>query len=296
MTPLHFRTTIKMNQGWLKRVFGGENQNIDSLQVPYGELLFQFVSRRSDAEYARSQFALILRVAAEYGGIGARLQHGFGQFVFPMQVNDITLERGIQDLQAKLRMGVLRSSGPVVETPFDLRKLVSLTFEISKSQLNAFTTERTHIGKTNKREKNRYIPCAFDLRYKGTGNFGMRQWLKGKGWKETTDPQKLEELDILLGPRSQWGRGNNQGQIDDDFRTASRVFFGMPYQKPESKEVYILRVWAFLPPELQHRLPTPQALIAMLEEYMRHVFDTKAQKISAVLGKDILEQGAGGTK
>jgi CRISPR-associated protein Cmr1 len=296
MTPLHFRATIRMNQGWLKRVFGGENKNIDSLQVPYGDLKLQFIPRRYDAEYAKSQFTLILRVAAEYGGIGARLQHGFGQFLFPPQLNDISLTQGLQDLQVKIQRGVLRSGGPIVETPFDLRNFVSLTYEIQKQQLNAFTTERAHIGNVGKRGEGRYIPCVFDLRYKGTGNFGMRQWLKSKGWKETTNPKRLEELDILLGPRSQWGKGNNQRQIDDELRTASRVFFGMPYLKPNSHNTYILRVWAFWPSELQSRLATPEELKTLLEGYIEYVFDKKANKVSESLGKDILEQVSGGAK
>ena len=294
-TPLHFRTTLKMNQGWLKRVFGGENQNIDSLQAPYGELRFQFIPRRHDTDYAKSQFALILHIAAQHGGIGARLQHGFGQFVFPPELGEITLEEGLQDLQAKIQKGVLRSSGLAVDTPFDLRNFVSLTYEIPRTRLDAFTRDQAHIGKADKKSENRYIPCAFDLRYKGTGNLGMRQWLKkGKGWKETTNPEQLEELDLLLGPRSQWGKGKNQRRIDDDFRTASRVFFGMPYLKQGSQDTYILRVWAFWPPELKSRLATPQDLKALLDGYVQHVFGKEAKKVLETLGEDILQVVGGG--
>jgi len=296
MTPLHFRTSIRMNQDWLKRIFGGKSENIDLLQVPYGSLKFYFISRRYDAEYARSQFALILHVAAEYGGIGARLQHGFGQFLFPLELNDISLTQGLQDLQAKIQKGFLRATGPVVETPFDLRNFVSITYEIPGTRLNAFKEDRTHIGKEDKKRETHYIPCAFDLRYKGKGKFGMRRWLKDQGWKETTNPKGLEELDILLGPRSQWGKGNNQSQIDDELRTASRVFFGMPYLKQGSQDTYILRVWAFWPSELQSRLATPGELKTLLEEYIKHGFDAEAKKVSESLGKDILEQASGGTK
>lgn len=295
-TPLHFRTTIRMNQGWLKRVFGGENQNIDSLKIPYGDVRLQFIPRRQDAEYAKTQFVLILRIAAEYGGIGARMQHGFGQFQFPPELAEIGPKQGWQDLQEKLQSGFLRSTGTAVDTPFNLPNLVSLTFEIPNSKFAAFMRDNTHIGASQKRAEQGYIPCVFDLRYKGSDKWGMRQWLKGKGWKETTDPQKLEELDILLGPRSQWGRSNEQRQIDDEFRTASRVFFGMPYQKEGSKNVYILRIWAFWSPELQHRLPDVQALKALLEEYVQHAFGNGARKLSEMLGKDILAQAAGGAK
>ncbi len=295
-TPLHFRSTIKMNRGWLNLVFGGENQNIDSLQVPYGDLRLQFIPRRQDAEYAKTQFALILRVAAEYGGIGARMQHGFGQIVFPPEFNDISITKGLQDLQAKIHSGFLRSNGTIIDTPFDLCNLASLTFEIPKSEFNVFERENTHIGAFQKRGEERYIPCVFNLRYKGSGNWGMRQWLKDKGWKETTRPECLEELDLLLGPRSKWGKGENQREIEYEVRTASRVFFGMPYRKQGCENVYVLRVWAFLPPELQSRLSDAQALKTLLEEYIQHAFGKKARKVSESLGKDIVAQALGGTK
>jgi len=298
MTPLHFRTTLRMNQGWLKRVFGGENQNIDSSQVPYGELRFQFIPRRHDydADYAKSQIALILRIAAQYGGIGARLQHGFGQFIFPPQLDEISLDKGLQELQAKIQKGFLRANGPVVDTPFDLRNFVSITYEIPSAELDAFTKDTAHIGKADKRGEKCYIPCAFDLRYKGSGNLGMRQWLKSKGWRETTDPKQLEELDLLLGPRSQWGKGRSQGQIGDDLRTASRVFFGMPYLKQDSHNTYILRVWAFWPPELKPRLAAPQDLKALLDEYVQDALGKEVKKVSELLGEDILKQVSGGSR
>jgi CRISPR-associated protein Cmr1 len=296
MTHLHFRTTLKMNQDWFKCVFGGEKQNIDSLQAPYGELRFQFIPRRYDAEYAKSQFALILHIAGQYGGIGARLQHGFGQFVFPPELINITLQKGWEDLQAKIQMGFLRTDGHVVDIPFDLRNFVSITYEISSAKLSAFTKNQAHIGNADKTSEKRYIPCAFDLRYKGTGKFGMRQWLKGKGWRETTDPKRLEELDLLLGPRSQWGKGKNQRRIDDDSRTASRVFFGMPYLKQGSQDTYILRVWAFWMPELKSLLATSRELKTLLEDYIKHVFGTEAKKVSESLGEDILKQASGGAK
>jgi len=293
MTPLHFRTTLKMNQGWLKRVFGGDNQNIDSLQVPYGTLTFQLIPRRYDADYAISQIALILHIAAEYGGIGARLQHGFGQFVFPPELSDISLESGLAQLKTKIQEGFLRSSGSTVNTPYNMSNFVSMTFEIYENALGNFMQKESHVGTFRMQQERRYIPCAFDLRYKGSGKFGMRQWLKGEGWKETKNPKALEELDWLLGPRSQWGSGGNTNSIDDELRTASRVFFGMPYQKSAAQGIYILRIWTFLPHEIRHKLSDIQALKNLVEEYMRFAFGDKAQLVSSTFGKDIL---AGGTK
>lgn len=122
----------------------------------------------------------------------------------------------------------------------------------------------------------------------------MRQWLKQQGWKETSDPEQLEELDLLLGPRSQWGRGQKQGQIDDELRTASRVFSGMPYQKPDNKDVYVLRIWAFWPPELRNRLNDAQALKNLLEEYIKYAFGSQPRKVSETFGQTILGNNPGG--
>ncbi len=289
-TFLHFRTTLRMNQDWLKCVFGGESQNIDSLKVPYGNIRLQFIPRRQDADYAKSQFALILRVAANYGGIGARVQHGFGQFVFPNELEGVSLSEGITQLRQKIEAGFLRSEGPAIDTPFNMQNFVSLIYQVPKDKdaLSVFMRDSIHVGSPSKKQESAYIPCIFDLRYKGKGKLGLRKWLKGKGWKETTDPKKWEELDLLLGPRSQWVKDGAQRQVDDDYRMAGRVFFGMPYRK-EGDDLYVIRVWAFWIPELQKHLSTPEALVELLDEYMQQVFPNVQPTIT--LGKAILEGG-----
>lgn len=287
-TPLHFRTTVPMNKGWLKRVFGGQKQSIDTIKVPYGNLSFQLISRRYDEAYAKSQFALVLHLAAAYGGLGARLQHGFGQILFPDELNHIGLTDGLQPLQAIIQQGFLRSTGPAMDTPFDLRNFIGLTYEFPQATFNAFTGEKFHVGDPQKKTETRYLPCAFDLRYKGQDNWGMRQWLKQRGWRETDDPKRLEELDLLLGPRAQWGRGNRQQQIKEDLRTAGRVFFSMPYQKDGK---YALRIWAFWPPELHNRLPAPDSLMSLCKGYIQEVF--REQPISTFFGSDILSAQGG---
>lgn len=290
-TPLHFRTTLPMNKGWLTRVFGGQKQSIDSIKVPYGRLTFQLVCRRYDDAYTKGQFALVLHLAAAYGGLGARLQHGFGQILFPDELNHISLTDGLQQFQAIIQQGFLRSTGPAADTPFDLKNFVGLTYEFPQVQFSAFTRGNSHVGSPQKEQETKYLPCVFDLRYKGQGNWGMRQWLKQKGWKESSNPHKLGELDLLLGPRSQWGRGNQQQQIKEDLRTAGRMFFSMPYQK-EGK--YALRIWAFWPPELYDRLPAPDSLMSLCKEYIQEVF--RVQPVSAIFGRDILKSAAGGSK
>ena len=286
-TPLHFCTTLLMNQGWLKRIFGS------TTQVPYGNVRFQFVTRRQDENYAKSQFALILRVAAEYGGIGARLQHGFGQ-VDPQLPSEmqVSIADGIKQLTAKLQPGELRSSGPRVETPFDFRNFVSLTYTVPDSALRDFVNARFLVG--TRPQSASYLPCVFDLRYKSRGKWGMRQWLKQKGWKESAKEDQLSELDLLLGPRSQWGPKGREKKIDEKLRTASRVFFGMPYQLPNGN--YHLHVFGFAPPDLQSpdgKSLTPEAMRDLCNEYMRYVFG-KVKPQNTIFGKDALNLANGG--
>jgi len=285
MTPLHFRTTLPMNGGWLQRVFGGKQGNIDSLKVPYGDLRFQFITRRWDEGYARNQFALALRVAADYGGIGARLQHGFGQVVFPPELSSISIAEGLAELKAKIRSSHLRSSGPAVKTPFNLSRFVTQTYYVPESDLSAFKTKEAHIGNSKKRAETHYLPCAFDLRYKGADKLGMRRWLKEeKGWHESNDPAKLAELDQLLGPRSQWGPRGKVKRIKEEQRRASSVFFSMPYLK--DSDTYVIRLWAFLPLELEDNSFGVSELADLCAEYMRYVFNVEPEPTT--FGKDIL--------
>jgi len=96
-TPLHFVTNLPMNEGWLKRVFGGEKQNIASLRVSFGNIRLRLVPRGYDVNYAIEQIVLALRLAADYGGMGARLQHGFGQVTLelPSELKSARIEDGL---------------------------------------------------------------------------------------------------------------------------------------------------------------------------------------------------------
>lgn len=299
-TPLHFRTTVSMNRNWLKSVFGVESQNIDWLRVPYGDLRFQFATRRYDEDFARSQFALALRVAAEYGGIGARLQHGFGQVVpeLPPEIK-VSLDEGLKQLIQKIQTGLLRHNGPKVDTPFDLSNFVSLSYEVPQSALNAFMWPKTqHVGSRQKESEQDYVPCAFDLRYKGGGNWGMRRWLKEqKGWRESGDPKELGPLDKLMGPRSQWGAKGKEKSIEDKLRTASRVFFGMPYRKDGKDGQYRLRIFGFAPQDIQTpqgETLTPETLRDLIMEYVQYAFSNpKLQPVYITLGKDLVARVKG---
>jgi len=285
-TPLHFRTSLSMNGNWLRRVFGGDTQDIDCFNVPFGAIRLRLVPRGYDADYAVAQIALALRVAADYGGLGARLQHGFGQveLELPEELQAISIKDSMQAL-AK-RLDTWERDGSESDTPYDLQNFVSQNYDVAESRLSDFTAPRSHVGSAQKRNETSYLPCAFDLRYKGRGNWGMRRWLKErKGWGESDDPKQLGRLDELLGPRSQWGRKGRVKAIDDKLRTASRVFFGMPYRS--GGDHYRIRLFGFAPSSVL----TPEELSALCQEYMKHVL--RVQPSGITFGRDLSPDSKG---
>ncbi len=256
-TKLEFLSALAMNRIWLEKVFHGVGH------VPYGNLEFVLTTRRQYEDYAVRQFALALQLAANLGGIGARTQYGFGQVTIGLPPKmEVGISEGIEELSIKLGLGVLRSSGPPVDAVFNISNLVSMEYKIPKQSLDSIIKK----GSNNTKD---YLPCAFDLRYKGSGKWGMRRWLKQEGWKESDSEDKLGELDLLMGPRSQWG-GHTVKKINENLRTAGKVFFGMPYRIKDDNH-YTLRIWAFWSPELKDRLQNPEELRNLCNNYVRYV-------------------------
>ena len=191
----------------------------------------------------------------------------------------MSITDGLQTLATQL--STWERDGRRNETPFDLRNFFSLTFDIPTTALSNFTRPRAHVGSSQKNTETAYLPCTFDLRSKGGDSWGMRRWLKEqRDWRESDDPKKLGPLDELMGPRSQWGRPGREKFIDDELRTAGRVFFSMPYLV--RNDTYRLRIFGLAPPHLL----APAELSNLCQEYMNHVLRISA--LSVVLGNDLI--------
>ena len=283
-TPLHFVTGVTMNKNWFETIFGGESKSIIGRRVSYGNIQLRLLPRGYDQEYAAGQFILALRLAAEYGGVGSWLQHGFGQVAVDVtpKDHDVDISTALQTLSQRLSQWPGPAPTASDPSPFNLRYFVSHTYELPRNKLHQF---RITVGTRPTKEPD-YMPCAFDLRYKGPGRLGMRRWLEEKGWQSSDDPKQLGPLDELMGPRSQWGPKGREKQIDNELRTGSRVFFGMPHRT--NGQTYQLRIFGFAPPALL----TPAKLSDLFQEYMGHAFDRKPNRV--VLGADLvsLAQGA----
>jgi len=280
-TALHFRTSINMNKNWINQVFDGENKNIKNLKVFHGEITFKFMLEKNDMDYIRSQLIMLFSFIAKYGGLGAKLQHGFGQIQIlePKSVNDDTLiNKGLEELSNKIQADEFYK-GEKVNTPYNLGNFVCLDYDLQQSSLTKFMQERAHIGNHSKLQEKGYLPCAFDLRYKGSGNFGMRNWL------ENTKKWKHREINMLMGVSEKKGE-----KLTAKDRAASRICFGMPYKL--GIDNYRLRIFGFTPPDILK----PNDLKTLCEEYMHYAFSTDHYNlVCATLGSDIIK-GLGGAQ
>ena len=130
--------------------------------------------------------ALGLRWAEANGGLGGKLQHGFGQvgdLKLPSEMAQTTIESGLQALAAKLDASDWRRKGPNVDTPYSLANFFHLAYALPATALHRCTRSDAHFGSAKQQAALNYLPCAFDLRYKGAGNLGLRRWLlEETGW------------------------------------------------------------------------------------------------------------------
>ncbi|TFH42993.1 MAG: type III-B CRISPR module RAMP protein Cmr1 [ANME-2 cluster archaeon] len=298
-SPLHFRTPVKMNQNWLTKIFGGESERIDNLDVFYGNLKFRFVFRGNDtdiADFFISQLLMLFQFISKYGSLGAKPQHGFGQVeIFDAKSSiDDSLNGGLKGLYELINSDKFKSvqNVEISYIPYDLQNFICLNYDLPKNLLKMFTQRDSHIGNNSKSSEDKYLPCVFDIRYKGKnkGKIGMRRWLKkDKDWTESDDPKQMGQIDQLLGPRSKWKLNGKDETIDEKCRTASRLCFGMPYKIDNEK--YRLRIFGFAPPSLEvtDKKMTPDILSAYCQEYMQHAFNS-VKPTNVISGKEIIER------
>ncbi len=300
--PLSFCSGIPSNRKWLSEMFGGENKNIEQVKVPFGNFTLRIVSLGRASERILKKLMLVLKVMEQYGGLGAKLQHGFGMFrvsKWPDNIDPSSIFDIIPDLKREIDLWPKKPTKPSLNPQWDLRKFVNLSFDLPKKSLEIFLESKSDVEKLDQQNERRYIPCALDLRYKGSASFGMREWLrKEKGWQETIKPKEWKDLDKLLGPRSQWRIGGRTIQIHEDWRRAGSLFFSMPYNSSSDVSKYILRIYGFVPPDLREvngHIFDLDALRDLILEYIRCVFGNEMQPTESHFGAEILSLGAGET-
>jgi hypothetical protein len=301
MTDLRFDTTLRPNQKWLSDLFGGEPATLAGVKVAYPRVGLRVTFRpglQRDVEMAAcTQLGLLIRFVAECGSLGARPQHGFGL------VRTVTLPSGIELLSGHEAVGELvgllqACRQPDAKrdraSPFDLRNFVKLEYELPASDLQRYVP-----AGAGKQGGSDYLPCAFDIRYDAVGRaggdgrgWGMRRWLRiAKGWTESEDANKgYGPIDLLFGPRSNWGQGPRSGSLDDANRRSGTLFFGMPYLIDGGS--YRLRIFGFAHPEVDTPAGklSPRTLATLCDEYVGYATEGRVRPVSPVFGVEVLGQ------
>ncbi len=247
--PLHFYTTLPANKRWLGSIFGGEKRNnrIDGMTVPFGKLRLDLVTRGQDDEYALGQFVWALEFAARNGGLGAKLQHGFGQvgLLTPLTQHTVVAEQKLKDRLREFRSHTNDPTYPTRQQFFSYQRMISAKHSVLTTILAAERIGSAPPAST-------FVPCVFDLRYKGEADgkqLGFRQWLVEQEWAK-------QDITALLG--------ETRARRDEE-RAASRIYFGMPWQNKRGD--YTLRVFGFVPPSLDTK-----KVNAEVKAYLNYLF------------------------
>lgn len=281
-TPLHFRSSTKTNENWLQKIFAGNLQKIDDLNVFYGTINLEFLLTGNDTTFVRSQLIMLFSFMSKYGALGAKIQHGFGQILIlepSQEAKHDTIKGGLNILSKRIHAGEFCQEVTPADGPYDLRNFVCLDYDLPEDPLKIFINRKSHLGNSSKLSERKYVPCSFDLRYRGEGNFGMRNWLKAtkrrEGWNH-------DHVNKLMGTSPRGG-----DTLSEEDRTSSCVSFGMPYKLDDGD--YRLRIFGFAPPDILK----PEELKDLFEEYMYYAIGNGCNPKCATFGKEILEQVGG---
>ena len=285
--PLHLRSTIAANASWFDLILAGKEKRykVKDHRVFYWPDYRPALRLRMEgygAEYALSQLAMLLGFVESHAGLGAKLQHGFGQvsLQLPQSLAETGWEGGLANLHKALKSLPFRQGKNRPQAP-SLKRFFWLEYELEPEVLEVFIKASHRRGRdTLGDERPPYIPVAFDLRYKGQWEdkmVGLRRWLE---WQQKW-PQPT--VDAVMGPSPKGGR-----KLTDEERQSSRVFFSMPLL---DGEVYRLRIFGFVPPG--EKIPSGElTVLKMVEEckaYMRQLFD--AEPVREVIGRELLGGG-----
>jgi CRISPR-associated protein Cmr1 len=281
-TSLHFRTSIPMNKNWLKQIFGGEDKNIDSMNIFYGDITLRVLLKRKNADFSKSQFFMLLSFLSKYGAFGAKIQHGFGQFQLlntEFALDNEIIKSGLRQLSERINDGQFLQKQDNPSSHYNLKNFICLEYDLETNSMAVFMNRRNHLGAESKVDEVRYLPCSFDLRYKafsGGKSFGMRSWLEDmKSWDHGS-------VNMLMGVSNKKGEPQN-----DKYRSSSSLNFGMPYRVNEGS--YRLRIFGFAPQDAL----SANELVDLSKEYMHYAFGKSCNPRSVISGREILESMGG---
>ncbi len=238
------------NANWLFRMFGGsdlggskEGRGRD-MQFRFGvqtlwsdEFSLQVLPRFADTKDTVDMLAYLFSIIANYGSLGAKPQNGFGAVKLIGGVSESAIERGYA------RMSELSDQSPLNGKQQD-SKLFNLQNVFVRHYYIKDPAPYQGVGRVigtpqSRLYPSRFIPCAFDIRYKSSSknpftgqgrDFGLRPFLKQRFGAKA--------VNLLLG--------ETRPRNDAD-RSASRICVSHLFREAIT-EKYKLRIWGDVPP------------------------------------------------
>lgn len=235
---------------WLWRIFGGQELGGTrtgrgaastfrfGVQALWGANAILKVTPLSiDAEDILARVAFLLHTVAQWGALGAKPQHGFGQTRITAGLDPTLVRMGRRWVATDCENDLGKSSPDF----FNLGHFFSHAYEIAQSEPYQGIGKEIGLPPSGFDYRQHFIPCAFDIRYKSRSvdfrthrgtNFGMRPWFREK-WGQKVAHQ-------LFG-RSDAHR--------DDQRAAGRIHVSHLYRM-EPEGPWCLKVWGHVPSNL----------------------------------------------
>ena len=257
--PLFFVSSFKSNRKWLVDNITKEQNEILWSKDPI-KLNFIHMSNGKDSEIEDIIKALIL-IISRYGGLGAKLQYGFGQF--DTDIDKMTVNNGVHLIKNNINKE--KGKNP---TLISFSNFFMMKFRISDNNpiLKDYMSNKEFlVRKLPERWGWDFIPCAFDIKYKGRINnieFGLRNYFK----------QRYGDKIV----KNVFGYSN----LKSNDNKGSSIFVSHPY-KESANGWYYLKIYGFLDEKFAQKFK--KEIKSNLEEKF------KADIEEEVSGKELLE-------
>lgn len=232
---------------WLFRIFGGKDldgrmiREKDEVRFIFGvkalwsdSFDLTFVPTHGDARATLDVLVYLLDVVTTWGALGAKAQNGFGQVKVLSGLDSQIIADGRNLVQAEAKKG---KPLPKDDRRFNLASFFGRVYELSDPA--PYEGIGHSIGEVPPGFDYRFIPCAFDIRYKSSSSFrgrgrdfGMRPFFRERYGRRTTNE--------LLG--------ESRARTDEE-RSGSRIYVSHLFRE-ERRGRYHLKIWGYVPPGL----------------------------------------------
>lgn len=273
--PIFFSASpavANISGNWLWNIFGGEETGGRKRRGPDGRSQFEFGAqalwsdepftlsfypRPLDGEWVNPLLALILDRAAQWGGIGAKTQYGFGQVRIvdmhaycPDREPAELLKRGVELLKAE------RGNYSPGDDEFSLRedRFFSRIYRVQPPRPGRLV----NVGSPPPGFNDPYLPCAFDIRYK----YEARNPGTGRGTDRGVRPTVRDRLGTAMADRI-------FGFVKGSDAHASRIHVSHLYRE-YGKPNYLLKVWGDVPAGVKAEIETA------IDEHIRGRFGVRS--------------------